>query len=165
MNSGWTTHEMTQLTVKAQQLFKIEIKRCIKSLSFLHSNHCASTSTSFPCPFPTSPSLNESSINSTSMPAICDPSDSSSFPLLNTFFSKSLSFCTSLHHSLEDISSLELKESAFKEFELLTYRLTAIYTWTVNGLKDVRSRIHETYELLDDWIVMEIKAENEAVNE
>jgi hypothetical protein len=189
MNSGWTDREMIQLTIKAQQLFKIEINRCIKSLAFLHSHHCASTSSSFPCPFPSSPSLNESSIISTSN---CNTNNiipfdlkiqndttktnslpeqsatnliTSSFPLLTSYFTKALSFCSSINTSIQDLTDLQLKESAHREWQLLIYRLMAVYTWTVNGLKDIRGRIGEAYDVLDEWVVASVKAENEAVNE
>ena len=175
MSSGWIEHELQQLTIKSQQFFTSEIKRCINSLNFIHSYYLAKKEekplSQFENRFPQKFSLSlldESSSESekVELPKVEDPNDPEIFPLLNAIFAKGLSIINEIEQgkTVYDPSDFEILNAIQIEKNILIYRLLAIRSWTIRGLKDIRHKINEAYDLLDDWIVIHIKNENETAN-
>ena len=101
------------------------------------------------------------------LPKVENPNDPHSFPLLTAIFQKAIGFINSIDQGLQnfDQSEFEVIEAIKKEQNILVYRILAIHNWTVNGLKDIRLKINEVFDVLDDWIVIYVKNENQAVNE
>ncbi len=59
----------------------------------------------------------------------------------------------------------EMKEAIKVEKSILRYRLTLIRNWCLSKLKEMRLKCNNIYQKLDDWILVAVKAENEAVDE
>jgi len=175
MNSGWIEHELQQLTIKAQQFFTSEIKRCINSLNFVHSFYLSSLAekplseyeNKFPQKFSLS-LLDESSSESENveLPKVEDPNNSENFPFLDCIFEKGISILNEIDQGslVYSQSNFEILNSIQIEKEILLYRLLAIRSWTIRGLKDIRHKINEAYDLLDDWIIEHVKNENDNAN-
>lgn len=176
MTSGWVEHELQQLTIKAQQFFSAEIKRCINTLNFIHDYFLSKKAEKplseyknvFPKKYPLS-LLDESNSENgpVELPKVEDPSNPSKFPFLEAIFTKALGIIPEIDNATRsyDPTDFEILQAINKEKEILLYRFLAIRNWTMNGLKDIRLKIKEAYDVLDDWVVVHVKNENEVVND
>lgn len=176
MTSGWVEHELQQLTIKAQQLISYEIRRCISSLNFIHVYFIAKKAEKqieecenrFPQKYSLS-LLDESETDGeqNKLPNVEDENKPGTFPLLNAIFTKGLGILREIEAgvSVYDPSEIEVIDAVRKEQNILAYRIFAIRNWAINGLKDIRLKINEVYDVLDEWIVIHVKNENEVVNE
>ena len=59
----------------------------------------------------------------------------------------------------------ELKEAISNEKSKFKYKLTLLKYWGISCLKNFRRLSLTVYNKLEDWIILAIKAENEALNE
>lgn len=59
----------------------------------------------------------------------------------------------------------EMKQSIKFEKAKYRFRLTLLKHWGIECLKNLRKMANSIYSKLDDWIVLSIKAENEALNQ
>jgi hypothetical protein len=59
----------------------------------------------------------------------------------------------------------EMKQSIKNEKAKYRFRLTLLKHWGIECLKNLRKISNSIYSKLDDWIVLSIKAENEALNQ
>jgi hypothetical protein len=58
-----------------------------------------------------------------------------------------------------------MKEAIKTEKAIYRYRLTLIRNWTLQRLREMRAKCMKVYQKLDDWILVAVKTENEAVDE
>lgn len=59
----------------------------------------------------------------------------------------------------------EMKEALLKEKAKYRCRITMLKNWGIKYLKNLRKQANEIYSKLEDWIILAIKAENEALNQ
>ena len=57
----------------------------------------------------------------------------------------------------------ELKEGVLKEREILRFRLTLIRNWALGQARGLRGLAEATFEKLENWVRVAIKAENDAI--
>lgn len=176
MTSGWIEQELQHLTIKAQQFIGFEIRRCINSLNFIH-NYFLSHKAEKPLEecenrFPQKYSLSlldESNAEGeqTELPKVEDPKNPNCFPLLNAIFAKALGIVNEIQNGLSAYSEsdFDIINAINTEKEILVFRMIAVRNWTIHGLKDIRHKINESYNVLDDWIVVHINNENSNVNQ
>ena len=60
----------------------------------------------------------------------------------------------------QDPSNFEIIEALKRERPILLFRICAVRNWTINSLKNIKIKINEMYNQLDDWIVAHVKQEN-----
>ena len=58
-----------------------------------------------------------------------------------------------------------MKKAIKVEKSLLRFRLIQIRNWTLKRLKEMRQKCLKVYQKLDDWILVAVKSENDAVDE
>lgn len=59
----------------------------------------------------------------------------------------------------------EMKKAIKVEKSLLRFRLIQVRNWTLKRLKEMRQKCLKVYQKLDDWILVAVKSENDAVDE
>ena len=160
MELGWIDHETQQLILKAQQFINFEIKRCTDTMSFIHDFYLSKKAEK---------PLNEYEGIKLSL---LDQSNARSevsevTNIEKEMISKTLGIISEVDAIIEkqDPSDFEIIEAFKRERSILLFRICAIRNWTINGLKDIKIKINEMYNQLDDWIVAHVKQENLSVNE
>ena len=58
-----------------------------------------------------------------------------------------------------------MKEAIKVEKAGLRFRLTLIRNWAIKNLKEMRQKCQRVYHKLEDWILVAVKTENEAIIE
>lgn len=59
----------------------------------------------------------------------------------------------------------EMKQAIKNEKSKYRFRITLLKYWGMIYLKNIRKLANTIYDKLDDWIILSIKAENEALNQ